>query len=80
MTIVLREREKDILVKQVRREEIDGQMYKFIRYEWWHDKEKMKQGIPAEDIGENTYIYCSGYAGCTDEEAIKWFENGLKTL
>lgn len=77
MDIILRERENDILIKQIGKVEMGGALYETVRYEWWHNKEKMKQGIPAEDKDGNTYIYCSGYSGCTDEEAIAWFE-GIK--
>jgi hypothetical protein len=73
MTTILRERENDILIKLEEKVELGGHFYRGVRYEWWNDKEKMKQDIPAE----GNYIYCAGYAGCTDAEAIEWFEGVL---
>ena len=71
---VLAERGKEVLIKLEGCEVIKGYVYNTLRYEWWFDKEKMKQGIPGDDGG---HIYCRGFAGVPEEEVIEAFNKSV---
>lgn len=63
--IVLRERGGQALIK---REETDHDGKKReVSFEWWHNLQKMKEGIKMEEKDEKTYIYCYVFKGAYRE-------------
>lgn len=59
--IVLRERHGQALIKY---DEPAGQgKKKEIRYEWWFNTQKMKEGVKMEEENGRTRIYCFEFKG-----------------
>ena len=75
-TIVLRTRGNETLLKITGTYEAGGKTYDGTRFEWWRDNEKMDQGITSEELNGELYIYCKGFSGMTDDQAIGVFEAG----
>lgn len=65
-----------ILVRSMTAEKIGSETYISIRYEIWSDKNKYLEGIPAE----GNKIYCSGYAGPSEEDMINLFQSTSSSL
>jgi hypothetical protein len=76
-TTVLRTRGNETLLKITGTYEAGGKTYDGTRYEWWNDNEKMDQGITSEEVNGELYIYCKGFSGMTDDQAIGAFEAGV---
>jgi hypothetical protein len=74
MMTILREKDKDILIKKDNVRELGSKEYKTVRYEWWTNKEKMQQGIPEEVINGEQHIYCKGFSGIEEAALIKLFD------
>lgn len=63
--IVLRERGGQALVKY---EEKGGKTEsKDVSFEWWHNTQKMKEGVKMEERDGRTYIYCFIFKGAYRE-------------
>lgn len=74
-TTILAERENEQLIKLEDTMQIEETEYKTVRYEWWTNLEKMKQGIQGEEVNGHMYIYCRGFAGANEKGLIEMFEN-----
>ena len=53
---------------------IGTETYFLTLYEIWSDVEKMNQGIHEED----GLIYCMGFAGSSEQEVMRIFDNMIK--
>ncbi|WP_143067103.1 hypothetical protein [Paenibacillus sp. OK076] len=71
---VLKEKNNYLLARIDSVVNIGDQKYEGIRFEIWSDREKFEQGITDECIDGQNYIYCSGYAGSSEEDVIRIFE------
>lgn len=58
--IVLKERDGQALLKHV---EERADRKRVVKYEWWNDTKKMKDGIRLEEKNGKTHIYCYSFYG-----------------
>jgi hypothetical protein len=71
---VLAESNNEALLKKERIIDMGGKKFTGTCYVWWHNKDKMNQGIYDEWINGQQRIYCAGYAGANEIELIESFK------
>jgi hypothetical protein len=58
---VLRERQGQALIRY--EEQVAGDKRRDVRFEWWFNTQKMKDGVRLEEENGKTHIYCYQFKG-----------------
>lgn len=70
---IIRENDKQILLKVVREIMAIDKVYTVIKYEWWFDRKMQEKGITEDNNGN---VFCQTIVGMAEDKIIRCFEKG----